>query len=199
MGKSRQKIREMCDDGPFLGVDVWPYNRPFLFRGANGVETVFEWLMVRTWVGNDMILGERKGHKMNRNDVEKAIEAMQGWLDGKQIEIRERDSGDGWGLLGTNTQIKWMFHHLEYRIAALSPDSLDWTHVADDYICHARDADGEVYLWTGIPYKGNSAWSAKSGHTCRIKPAKGPATLASFKQGTCDWEDSLVMRPGVTS
>jgi hypothetical protein len=77
-----------------------------------------------------------------------------------------------------------------YRIAPepLIPDSINWDHVADDVVAMARDG-GDLYakFFSEIP-SAESWWCGKvRGHT---------TSHASYKRGTVDWKDSLVIRPG---
>jgi hypothetical protein len=77
-----------------------------------------------------------------------------------------------------------------YRIAPepLIPDSINWDHVSGDVVAMARN-DGDFYakFFSEIPCA-ESWWCGKvRGHT---------TSHASYKRGTVDWKDSLVIRPG---
>lgn len=77
----------------------------------------------------------------------------------------------------------------EYRIKPTKP-SIDWSHVADEYKWLATDKHlGKSFLYADKPeigddemWLGDSDWSSADSYK-------------SFKRGTCDWKDSLVMRP----
>lgn len=80
-----------------------------------------------------------------------------------------------------------------YRITKPAPTkpSIDWDHVEDWVTCMATDEDGETNHWERVPELSRvGRW--RSGGKCAS--AKG---FKSFRPGTCDWRDSLVMRPGV--
>lgn len=74
-----------------------------------------------------------------------------------------------------------------YRLAATKP-SIDWSHVSDEFIALATGSGGFTHLFDRRPDKGAQGWL---GGYCTSVVA-----LASFRPGTCRWEDSLVMRPG---
>ena len=73
--------------------------------------------------------------------------------------------------------------------APLVPDSIDWSHVSDEFVCMARDADGDVYLYAGAADISGSLWSSEHDYTS----ARGQA---SYRKGTVQWNQSLVWRPG---
>lgn len=66
--------------------------------------------------------------------------------------------------------------------------SINWDHVSKDYNYLAEDKDGFVCLYKSKPIIGTSEWLSENFHRA--------AGFASFKPGTCDWKDSLVVRPG---
>lgn len=109
---------------------------------------------------------------------------MQAYVDGEEIE--HRTSG-GW------LSVKYPLWHwkrsLDYRVAK-TQDSINWDHVAPEFICHARNEDGSVFLCSNKPKIGVGEWYNR-GQSINIY------YFTSFKRGTVDWEDSLVMRPGV--
>ena len=83
-----------------------------------------------------------------------------------------------------------------YRVAPPTKDTINWDHVSDEFICMARDADGETCVYTDVCYTDVSTenggfWDVPLGQEMRDVKA-----VASYKQGTCDWKDSLVFRPG---
>lgn len=77
-----------------------------------------------------------------------------------------------------------------YRIAP-EPSSINWDHVAPKWVALAMDDDGEWYLCTEVPYKKERFWDATDGADWIA-----PELFASFKPGTCDWTESLVLHPG---
>ena len=77
-----------------------------------------------------------------------------------------------------------------YRIAPepLIPDSIDWSHVADDVVAMARnDGNKTSTLFKSIPFI-KDWWC---GDVCADSKC-----FASYRRGTVDWKDSLVIRPG---
>lgn len=108
-------------------------------------------------------------------------------IDGGKIDLK---CGDIWG----NVQHPSWFPTYTYRAAPqLIPDSLDWSHVADEFICCARQKAGEAWLYSAEPHKSEDRgiWLQTNGDR-----AARAATFASYKRGTVSWEDSLIWRPG---
>ena len=81
-----------------------------------------------------------------------------------------------------------------YRAAPATKDTINWDHVADKFICMARDANGSAYVYTAKPKTAryNVVWICDGDDSF---PA-GVHAVASYKRGTCAWKDSLVFRPG---
>lgn len=75
-----------------------------------------------------------------------------------------------------------------YRLATQKP-SIDWSHVSDRFIALATNIHGSSYLYARRPAKNQIEWDCY-GEWIRAE------CFASFRPGTCRWEDSLVMRPG---
>jgi hypothetical protein len=79
-----------------------------------------------------------------------------------------------------------------YRIATepLIPDSINWDHVAPEWKFVTRDHDGRARLHYAKPHlnPGACRWASSS--------FIGAEYFASYKRGTVDWKDSLVIRPG---
>ena len=71
---------------------------------------------------------------------------------------------------------------------AVTKPSIDWNHVSEDFKYLAMDADGECYIYSDKPSRGERQWV----RSLRITVADH---FASFTPGTCDWRDSLVERP----
>ena len=85
--------------------------------------------------------------------------------------------------------------HRIYRVAPepVTYDSVDWSHVAKGWSYMARDENGGVWMYDIEPEDDQRArkWLFSGEDTLRID-----GLLASYTQGTCDWTDSLVVRPG---
>ena len=69
--------------------------------------------------------------------------------------------------------------------------SINWDHVADEFIAMATEEDKDTWLYEKIPTDKDFGWVSCRDHT--TSPAD---SFASFVPGTCDWRDSLVIRPG---
>ena len=68
-------------------------------------------------------------------------------------------------------------------------DSINWDHVAPEYNCMARDEYLLARLYRNKPVISGTFWT------------DGEISIyakyfSSYKRGTVDWEDSLVIRPG---
>lgn len=113
------------------------------------------------------------------------IEIMQAYVDGKPIEFR--DNSRVWMYVQSPV---WDWNAYDYRIAQI-PDSIDWSHVNPEFKFMARSVTGEVFLFRSKPIVVyGHYWAVRdSSISCNAK------NLASYKQGTVDWKDSLVERP----
>lgn len=110
--------------------------------------------------------------------------------EGKEIQRRVYDYPCSW-YFTTDSNPKWMPVSI-YRIAPepLTPDSIDWSHVAPEYNFMARDCDGRGWLFKSKPLLKADMWDAPMENTF------GVAGFASYRRGTVEWQDSLVIRPG---
>lgn len=117
--------------------------------------------------------------------TKRMIEVMQAYVDGEEIEVNR---GDGFWLPYSGHFPFNSAHH--YRIAK-TPDSINWDHVAPEFKYMARDQDGYSYLYNGYPSPTGGIW-------CTFECLRPLSTFAfsSYKRGTVDWKDSLVIRPG---
>ena len=119
---------------------------------------------------------------MNREETKAAIEVMQHFADGGEVE-RKRPFSD-WETEVDNPA--WNWEGRCYRKAVIKP-SIDWSHVAERFDWMATDEDGETYAYEREPSIRNNIWGASGVHVRVV-------AFASFKPGTCDWKDSLVSR-----
>jgi len=71
-----------------------------------------------------------------------------------------------------------------------TPDSIDWTHVSTDIYCMARDAGGNCFGYLSEPEQLTNTWK-----TCRYINGLNMLGFASYKRGTVDWKESLVLNP----
>jgi hypothetical protein len=84
------------------------------------------------------------------------------------------------------------FENALYRIK--SKPSINWDHVSECVVAMATNSNGATEFY------GRSPWvNIDIGRwLCSRFPLLGSADiLSSFTQGTCDWKESLVMRPVV--
>jgi hypothetical protein len=109
--------------------------------------------------------------------------------EGKPVEIYYMYLNE-WGdvPLGTDHEPARLYANEVYRIKQTKP-SINWDHVKSRCICLARDESGRVYLYSEIPEQGATSWIQGT-------PECGVEGFASYDPGTCDWKDSLVIRPG---
>ena len=116
----------------------------------------------------------------NKDHIERTkrmIEVMQAYVDGEAVEANEI----------TIDKPSWDWSYHPYRIAK-TPDTINWSHVAPEFKYMARDLHGRALLYQSKPKIMDTVWV---GH---------PNTFAdyflSYRKGTVDWKDSLVIRPG---
>jgi hypothetical protein len=69
--------------------------------------------------------------------------------------------------------------------------SIDWDQVPAEFNAMATDQGGKTFLHEDSPTLSSSLWHCRGW----IQLARN---FSSFKTGTCDWKDSLVLRPGYT-
>ena len=126
---------------------------------------------------------------MTPEQLKNAAAVMLAAAEGKPIEFRSGVGGE-WHFLRHSSPLAlcWNWYEYEYRIAVTKP-SINWEHVHPDYKWMATDQNGRTFLYKSEPYISRHLWVSEF-HT----PA---ASYASFIAGTCDWQDSLVVRPGV--
>lgn len=67
--------------------------------------------------------------------------------------------------------------------------SINWEHVSDKYKFLARDSTGVAWLYGKEPTLVEGFWDVSLGEFALAD------SHASYDAGTCDWEDSLVVRP----
>ena len=110
--------------------------------------------------------------------------------EGKRIEhyvLRSSSTMRGWEeKLGGE-----FYDGVIYRIAPepKTPDTINWEHVAPEYNFMARDRDGNVWLYGAKPQANGDIW-------CFGGAGDHARTLSSYRRGTVEWKDSIVIRPG---
>lgn len=117
--------------------------------------------------------------------TKRMIEVMQAYVDGEAIEVMVTKSL-GW------SSVKEMHHwccDACYRIAK-TPDTINWDHVAPEFKYMAKDKGGFGYIYANRPSIKDDVWAADGGKVTK------PENYASYRKGTVDWKESLVIRPG---
>lgn len=103
--------------------------------------------------------------------------------EGKRIEMRFDDGT--WCHVGPHWDPDYV-----YRIAPepKTPDSIDWSHVSDEINAIARHQNGNAACFARQPVAGSLSWGGA--YVCSA------SLFTSYRRGTVDWRDSLVIRPG---
>lgn len=116
--------------------------------------------------------------------TESMIEVMQAYVSGQPIEYRR---------LGEKVWVEcsspvWDWVHNSYRAKPLTPDYIDWTHIAPRFQFCARDNDGEAYLFVERPVTGDDVW-------CGIEATQiDKFWQGIFTKGDVPWNESLIER-----
>lgn len=113
---------------------------------------------------------------------EEKLELLTAWVDGVPIEYL-----DSFGVWVESNHPVWGGTY--YRVKPVVQDSINWSHVHEDFKYMARDAGGIAYLYKYRPELGSLGWNFRLGGTVEVR------TLSSYKRGDTDWKDSLVCRP----
>lgn len=118
---------------------------------------------------------------------EQIIQILKAFLEGKKIQQRFIRLADlTWYPVVVPD---WDFAHVEYRVAPLKPDWIDWSHVNSIYKYMARDRDGLVYLYMNRPEIGINRWGPTSGEMINA------SLFTSLRIGEVGWIESLTERP----
>lgn len=121
------------------------------------------------------------------NDREQyMIEVMQAFLNGKQVECTLKGLNN-WGIIKNPI---WNWDNFDYRVYQGVKDSINWDHVAPEFNYMARDSCGTVWLFKSKPEMIGGIW-----HLSQEDMAEAHSHT-SYRRGTVDWKDSLVIRPG---
>lgn len=116
---------------------------------------------------------------------EKHRAVAHAWVDGARIEC---GSAGLWHLVPKGKTLHWS-EELEYRVKP-TPDSIDWSHVAEKYVATVTFPSGHTMCATQVPEETASGWRFGGDYDC-----VSACNFASFKRGTTEWQDSLVLRP----
>jgi len=111
------------------------------------------------------------------------IALLTAWVDGERIERFSfsnwtRHEGHAWG------------NSIAYRIA-VTPNTINWDHVAPEFVAMATDAGVGTYLYRGVPTFSEDGGAWRLYGSC----AADALPFASFRRGTVAPADSLVLRP----
>lgn len=119
------------------------------------------------------------------NVPERHRAAAHAWVDGARIGCRHMNTTD---LSLDYTDIpQWLdTHHYEVMPVA---DSIDWSHVAEKYIATVTHPSGNTMCVTDVPYRSGDVWRFD-----KLTDSVWADSFASFKRGTTEWQDSLVLR-----
>lgn len=107
--------------------------------------------------------------------TKRMIEVMQAYVDGERVEF-----GEPWWPV---TDMHSWSSNYTYRIAK-TPDTINWDHVAPGYKYMKRDENGCAYLYAEHP----------DSYIKVIRPESANG-FSSYRKGTVDWKESLVIRP----
>lgn len=130
-------------------------------------------------------LEEEKLSKDHIERTKRMIEVMQAYVDGERLEARLKRDPNIWVRAGSPV---WNFEDHDYRVAKI-PDTINWDHVAPEFKYMARDKSGFGYLHKDKPSIKDIFWNSDS----RIENTD---QFSSYRKGTVDWKESLVIRPG---
>jgi hypothetical protein len=105
---------------------------------------------------------------------------------GKDIEWRHPDTGKWHDKPNDNT----IYGYVIYRIKQIKP-SINWDHLRPEMVALAQEKHGSLFVYDSIPYisEEDGIWDTD----CECHEV---TYLSSAKKGTCDWRESLVIRPG---
>lgn len=116
--------------------------------------------------------------------LEEKIEVMQYCLNHGKIIM----DGNLWQLREP-PNFNWEEHDYSIYEEPKTKPSINWEHVNSEYKYMATDSGGDTYLYSMKPTQDEyNTWFA-------LGEARLADGFASFKEGTCDWKDSLVERP----
>lgn len=110
-------------------------------------------------------------------------------VDGQTIEYRNAVDPH-WTIVRHPSWTDWSLYRV--RPEPVTQDSIDWSDVVPEFVAMVRHGVGKATLTTERDmYIRNVEWWSDN-PTCRWIDA---STFTSYKRGTCDWTDSLVLRP----
>lgn len=125
-------------------------------------------------------------------NINKQIDVMVAYTEGKQIRRRFVNPLNGTGPWVVDNFPTWNWAEYEYEIfnEPKTKSYINWDHVGQKYNYMAMDQNGEMHLFASKPTKGRIGWYTE--HSA--EPIGDPEQFQSFVKGNCDWVDSLVCR-----
>ena len=119
------------------------------------------------------------------NVPEKHREIARAWVDGAEIEYFSQFE-ECW----EPKKHGYWDEYTQYRVKPATPHSIDWSHVAKHINAMVGCPSGQVILVPKEPIKIAKGWIVDD-----YAETANAEDFASFKRGTIDWKDSLVLRP----
>lgn len=139
-----------------------------------------------------------KQESLDPDSTEYMISVMRAYLDGKTIQIADRDYDWGWKDWDYSCHPNWDWASHTYRIKQEEkiPPSIPWNAIEDHYDWFTVDEDGEGWLWSGDePDKSFSIgkWlmgreDGDQGESCELQGVK-------WERGNLPWDQTLIKRP----
>lgn len=117
---------------------------------------------------------------------DEALKIFRAWLRGQELEAVYW-VGRGWQQR-RHTQGA-LSYSIAYRTAPITlvPDTIDVSHVHQDFRWMARDKDGSAFIFEEKPHVCNIVfWNDDKG------TSKPTTPFASYTRGTVPWDESLV-------
>jgi hypothetical protein len=126
-----------------------------------------------------------RGDNMTREDLIKHWDVICAFKDGAEVEVFCVEEKSSEWIIDRKPTFEALYL---YRIKPTKP-SIDWSPVHPDFKWLAVDDDDLGILHQSKPQPTSYGMWSSSGHKTAAM------AFASYKAGTCDWEDSLVERP----
>lgn len=127
---------------------------------------------------------------ISREGLLKHRDLLNAWLDGDEIEqFYSVDMGYEHPQWSRNPLPNFRANE-QYRVKKTA-DYIDWSHVYSKWNFIARDSDGKVILYSHRPHLLSDEWGLNIDGLFKSDVER---TFTSYKQGSCDWKDSLVSR-----
>lgn len=105
-------------------------------------------------------------------------------------DVVEWWTGGGWAVKEHGSTLYTDFTYRKQPAPEPTQDELDWSHVSDDIVAIARH-EGLTHSW--LYSKAPTSFS--SGQWVGGWSLSTTLNFASYKRGTCEAKDSLVLRP----